>query len=211
MTLVTEIRKSVTDRTPVLALVGATDLVVEKVRDAQAQAAQVRVDLSHLDLDVKSLQDKAQHVPVAALSKTIELAGKAEEAYGDLATRGEKLVERIKRQKATQDLLAQGKVTLSRGKAAVTTVRKAAVDTRTAAKATVTTAKHEGADVVADTQRSVTKRTTGTKSAAKRTQTTARRRTATAKSTTKAAATGARKTAAAAAKATEAAASKVGD
>lgn len=211
MTLVTDIRKSVTDRTPVLALVGATDLVVEKVRDAQAQAAKARVELSQLDLDVKSLQGKAQQVPVAALSKTIELAGKAEEAYGDLATRGEKLVERIKRQKATQDLLAQGKVTLSRGKAAVTTVRKAAVDTRTAAKATVTTAKREGAEVVGDTQKSVAKRTTGTKSAAKRTATTARKRTATAKRTAKAGVTSARKTAAAATKATEAAASKVGD
>jgi heparin binding hemagglutinin HbhA len=211
MTLVTDIRKSVTDRTPVLALVGATDLVVEKVRDAQAQAAKARVELSQLDLDVKSLQGKAQQVPVAALSKTIELAGKAEEAYGDLATRGEKLVERIKRQKATQDLLAQGKVTLSRGKAAVTTVRKAAVDTRTAAKATVTTAKREGSEVVGDTQKSVAKRTTGTKSAAKRTATTARKRTATAKRTAKATVTSARKTAAAATKATDAAASKVGD
>jgi hypothetical protein len=211
MTLVTEIRKSVTDRTPVLALVGATDLVVEKVRGAQAQAAQVRADLAHLDLDVKTLQGRAQHVPVAALSKTIELAGKAEEAYEDLAARGEKLVDRIKRQKATQDLLAQGKVTLSRGKAAVTTVRKAAVDTRTSAKGTVTTAKREGSDVVADTQRSVTKRTTGTKSAVKRTATTARKRTTTAKRTTKAATTSARKTAAAAAKATEVAATKVGD
>lgn len=210
MTLVTDFRKSITDRTPVLALVGATDLVVEKVRGAQAQAAQMRTDLSHLDFDVKSLQDKAQQVPVAALSKTIELAGKAEEAYGDLATRGEKLVDRIKRQKATQDLIAQGKVTLSRGKAAVTTVRTAAVDTRTAGKATVTTAKREGGDVVADTQKSVAKRTTGTKSAAKRTATTAKKRTTRAKSTAKATTTSARKTAAGAAKATGAAASKVG-
>ena len=210
MTLVNDIRKTVTDRTPVLALVGATDLVVEKVRGAQAQATRLRVDLSREDLDVKTLQGQAQQVPAVALNKTIELAGKAEEAYEDLAARGEKLVDRIKRQKATQDLLAQGKVTISRGKAAVTTVRKAAVDTRTAAKATVTTARREGGEVVADTQQSVAKRTTGTKSAAKRTATTARKRTATAKSTAKAATTSARKAAAAAAAATEAAAEKVG-
>jgi heparin binding hemagglutinin HbhA len=214
MTLVNDIRKSVTDKTPVLALVGATDLVVEKVRAARelagSQAAQVRADLSSVDVDVDVLRGKAQQVPVLAMTKTIELAGKAEETYGDLAARGEKLVERIKRQKATQDLLAQGKVTLSRGKAAVTTVRKAAGDTRTSAKATVTIAKRESGDVVADTQKSVAKRTTGTKSAVKRTTTTARRRTSTAKSTTKAATTSARKTAAAAAKATEAAAAKVG-
>ncbi len=211
MTLVNDIRKSVTDATPVLALVGVTDLVAEKVRSTQAQAAKARADLARVDLDVKTLQGKAQQVPAAALSKTVELAGRAEEAYGDLATRGQKLVERIKRQKATQDLLAQGKVTLSRGKAAVTTVRKAALDTRTATKATVTIARREGNEVVADTQQSVAKRTTGTKSAAKRTTTTARKRAATAKSTTKSAATSARKTATAAARATEAAAAKLGD
>lgn len=211
MTLVNDIRKTVTDRTPVMALVGATDLVVEKARDARARGAQLRVDVTRLNLDVKALQGQAQHVPAVALNKTIELAGKAEEAYEDLAARGEKLVDRIKRQKATQDLIAQGKVTLSRGKAAVTTVRKAAGDTRTAAKATVTTAKRETSEVVADTQKSVAKRTTGTKSAAKRTTTTAKKRTARAKSTAKATVTSARKTAEAAAKATEAAAEKVGD
>ncbi len=211
MTLVHDLRKTVTDATPVLALVGATDLVVEKVRNARGQAAQVRAELAAVDLDVKSLQGKAQQVPTLAVSKSIELVGKAEEAYGDLAARGGKLVDRVARQKATQDLLAQGKVTLSRGKAAVTTARKVADDTRTAAKSTLTVAKRESGDVVADTQKSVAKRTTGTKSAAKRTSTTARKRTATAKSTAKAATTSARKTAASAAKATEAAASKVGN
>lgn len=211
MTLVNDIRKTVTDRTPVLALVGATDLVVEKARDARARGAQLRVELTRVNLDVKTLQGQAQQAPVFALNKTIELAGKAEETYEGLAARGEKLVDRIKRQKATQDLIDQGKVTLSRGKAAVTTVRKAAGDTRTATKATITTAKREGSDVVADTQKSVTQRTTGTKSAAKRTATTAKKRTTRAKSTAKATTTSARKTAQAAVKATEAAAEKVGD
>src|SRR6185312_2747262 len=126
-------------------------------------------------------QDAAKQVPTQALSKSIELAGKAEEVYGDLATRGEQLVTRIRRQKATQDLLAQGKVTLSRGKAAVTTARKAAGDTRTAAKATFTTAKREGGEVVAETQTTLATGTAGTKKSAKRTATTARKRTTTAK------------------------------
>ena len=211
MTLANDIRKTVTDPTPVRVLVGATDLVVEKLRGAAGQARQARTDLGRIEIDVKALPAKAQQVPVLAVSKTIDLVGKAEEAYGDLAARGDKLVERIARQKATQDLLSQGKVTLSRGKAAVTTVRKAAGDTRTAAKATLTIAKRESGEVVADTQKSVAKRTTGTKSATKRTATTARQRTATAKSTAKGATTSARKTAAAAVKATEAAAEKVGD
>ncbi|GAA4360814.1 hypothetical protein [Angustibacter luteus] len=194
-TLVNDIRKTVTDTTPVLALVGATDLVVEKVRAVRAQASGVQ-----LEVDVKALQGKAKQVPTQAVSKSIEIAGKAEETYGDLAARGEKLVTRIRQQKATQDLLAQGKVTLSRGKAAVTTARKAADETRTAAKATFTTAKRE-APVAAP----------ATKKAVKRTTTTAKKRATTAKSTTKATATSARKTATKAVKATEAAAEKVGD
>ncbi len=211
MTLVNDIRKSVTDATPVLALVGATDLVAEKVRAAREQASTSVAQLRGVEIDVARLRAGAQQLPARAVSTSVELAGKAESVYGDLAARGSKLVDRIGRQKATQDLIAQGKVTLSRGKAAVTTARKAADDTRTAAKATITVAKREGREVVADTQTTVATKTTGTTSAAKRTSTTARKRAAAAKSTAKGAATSARKTAAAAAKATEAAAAKVGD
>ncbi len=199
MTIVNDLRRSVTDTTAVYAVVGVTDLAVEKVRAAR------------LELDPKHLSARAQRVPTVAVTLTLEAAGRAEEAYDDLAVRGKKLVERIRKQRATQDLLAQGKVTISRGKAAVTTVRRGGADTRTAAKSTVTVAKREGANVAADTRASVQKRTTGTKSAAKRTATTATTRTARAKSTTKAATTSARKAAAAAAKATEVAAAKIGD
>lgn len=198
MTLVNDLRKSVTDTTPVYAVVGVTDLAVEKMRAAR------------IELDPRALSARAQRVPTNAVTLTLEAAGKAEEAYDDLALRGRKLIGRIRKQRATQDLIAQGKVTLSRGKAAVTTVRRGAVDTRTAAKSTITVAKREGSDVAADTRRSVQKRTTATKSAVKRTGTTATTRAARAKSTTKAAATSARKTAGATTKAAEAAAAKVG-
>ena len=203
MTIVNDLRKSVTDTTAVYAVVGVTDLAVEKVRAVR--------DLARTDLAPGRLSARAQRVPTDAVTLTLEAAGRAEEAYDDLAVRGKKLVERIRKQRATQDLLAQGKVTLSRGKAAVTTVRRGATDTRTAARSTVTVAKREGANIAADTRASVQKRTTGTKSAAKRTATTATTRTARAKSTTKAATTSARKTAAAAAKATEVVATKIGD
>lgn len=216
MTLVNDLRKSVTDTTPVYVVVGATDLAVEKVRAVRDLA---RVDLARIEraradlarVDAKQLSQRAQRVPTAAVTLTLEAAGRAEEAYDDLAVRGKQLVDRLRRQRATQDLLAQGKVTLSRGKAAVTTVRRGGADTRTAAKATVTTARHEAADVADDTRASVQKRTAGTKAAAKRTSTTATTRAARAKSTTKATGTGARKTAAAARKAAAVSAEKIGD
>lgn len=199
MTLVNDLRKSVTDTTPVYAVVGATDLAVAKVRAARRE------------FDPKQLSARAQRVPTVAATLTLEAAGRAEEAYDGLADRGRQLVERIRAQRATQDLLAQGKVTLARGRAALTAVRRGSASTRTAAKSTVTVAKREGRDVAADTRTSVRKRTTGAKSAAKRTATTATTRAASAKTATKAATTSARKTVTAAPKAAEAAASTVGD
>jgi heparin binding hemagglutinin HbhA len=227
MTL-SDIRKTVTDPTPVYAAVGATDLAIERVREVSVRAAAARADL-----DVSALQDKAakraekvaeqaQQIPALALSQSIEAAGKARETYTELAARGQELVKRIRSQKATKDLLAQAGSTLSLGKGAVTTVRKAATETQHAAVATLTTALHEAEvvveavtgsvrDEVKATTRTVRKSVPAVRLATKRTATTARKSTASAQRATKSAATGARKTATKAAKATKVAAPKVGD
>ena len=123
-TLAEDIRKTVTDPTPVYAAVGVTDLAVERVREASVRASAVRVDL-----DVNALQEKAvkraekvaeqaQQIPGLALSQTAEIAGKARETYTELAVRGQKLVKRIRNQKATKDLVAQAGSTISLGKGA---------------------------------------------------------------------------------------------
>jgi heparin binding hemagglutinin HbhA len=188
MTLVSEIRKSVIDTTPVYAAVGVTDLAVEMVRDARVRAAAARADF-----DASALQDKAvkraekvaeqvaeqaQHLPARALNQTLEAAGKAHTTYAELAVRGEKLVKRIRAQKATQELIAQAGSTVALGKGAVTTVRKSAAATRLSTKRTATIAK---------------------------------KTTASAKRATKAVATSARTTATTAKKAVKTAAPKVGD
>jgi heparin binding hemagglutinin HbhA len=174
----------------------------------RAARARIEVDLKSLPA---TLQAKAQHAPTAALTMALETAGRAEERYEDLSARGKKLIDRMTNQAATKDLLSQTKLTVSRGKAVVTTVRHGSKETRTAAKAAVTTARRDTADVVADTQQSVATRTTTTKRAVKRTTTTATKRASRAKSTAKATATSAGKTAGAAARAAQAAADKIGD
>jgi heparin binding hemagglutinin HbhA len=209
MSRVTDLRKTMTENSGVYALVGATDLAVAKAREVQHRAASAREDLDLRALPA-ILQAKAQQAPTIALTKALETAGLAEEAYGDLSARGKKLIDRIAKQAATKELLNQSKLTISRGKAVVTTVRRGGKDTQTAAKAAVTTARRDVADVVDDTQRSVATRTTTTKRAVKRTTTTAKRRASRTKSTAKATATSAGKTATAASKATQAAADKVG-
>jgi len=232
MTPVKDIRKTVTDSTPVYAAVGATDLAVEKVRDARARMISARADL-----DVTALQDKAvklavkraekareqaQQMPALALNQTLEAAGKAQQAYAELAVRGHELVIRLRNQKSTKDLFAQAGSTVSLGKGAVTTVRKAAVDTQRAAKATLTTGRHEAEvviEAVVSSVRPEVKATTGTvrksvkatRIPVKRTATTAKKSTTSVRRATKSVATSATKTATAAAEATKTATPKVGD
>ena len=210
MAITAEIKKTATGTG--YAVVGAGDLAVEQVRGAAARAAAARTEIEKIQFDAEltKLQARMQQAPTVAVTRGLEAAGRVEETYEDLAARGKKLVERIRAQRATQELVEQGKATLSRTKAAVTTVRRGAGDTRTAARATATTAQREAGATATATKRAAKKNTTGTKTAAKRTSTTARKRATTTKSATKAAATTAKKTAGTASKATEAAASKVG-
>jgi heparin binding hemagglutinin HbhA len=210
MTLVSDIRKTVTDTTPVYAAVGVTDLAVEKVRHARHRAVAARADFH-----VSALQDmaakraekvaeqahqvaeraekvagQAQQIPSLALNQTLEAAGKAHTTYTELAVRGEKLVTRLRSQKATKDLLAQAGTTVSFGKGAVTTVRKVV---RGEAKATKRVVRKSGPATRLSTKP------------------TARKSTAAAKRATKATVTSASKTATAATTAVKAAAPKIGD
>jgi hypothetical protein len=222
MTLVNDIRKTVTDTTPVYAAVGVTDLAVEMVRDARA-----RLMSTHLDLDVTALQDKAvklavkraelareqaQQIPALAMNQTLEAAGKASQTYAELAVRGEKLVKRLRNQKSTKDLFAQAGSTVTIGKGAVTTVRKAAVETQRASKAMLTTGRRE-AEVVIDavvqsvqheakaTTGTVRKSAAATRTAVRRSNTTAKKSAASTRRVTKSVAKSAAKTAVAAAEA----------
>jgi heparin binding hemagglutinin HbhA len=261
MSRITEIRKNVTESMPVLAVVGATDIVVERVRAAAADAQKVQAGLEdalntyqvelrkgleaaqvelgktieayQVGLEPARIQAKVteavqqipaqvQQAPALAVSRALEVAGQVESGYAGLAERGKQLVERVRRQKPTQDLIAQGRVTSSLAKAAVTTARKAVDDTTTAARNAVIIGRREAGETVsgveqqaersvAQTEKVVEKRTAGTRAAAKRTSATARTRTDATKTAAKATATSARKTAAKAAEAAEAAADKVGD
>ena len=228
MALVADIRKTVTDTTPVYAAVGLTDLAVEKVRDARVKAAAARAELAPTKLQTKAqtrvagVAEQAQELPALALNRSLELAGKAQESYESIADRGAKLVKRVRTQKSTKDLIAQAEATFALGKGAVTTVRRSATDIQRSAKATLTTGRKEAATAVDTIAGSIVDETTEattavkesaarTRTAAKRTATTTKKSAAKSKTATKRAATGATKTAAATKKASTVAATKVGD
>jgi len=225
-----ELKKTVTDATPVYAVVGVTDLAAEKLRAARTQARTQAAAAGKTITAVtpKTVQKQVQDVPAVVLERSLELAGKAQGQYDAFAARGEELVKKIRTQKPTQDLVAQAEQTVAIGKGAVTTVRKAVSDTQASAKATITTGRHQAVrvagvvndvvsreakdaaiavDVVADaTQDAVAK----TATPAKRTRTTAQKGAKATTARTKATATSARKAAPRARKATKAAAQKVG-
>jgi heparin binding hemagglutinin HbhA len=116
MALISEIRKNVTDATPLLAVVGVTDLAAERVREAAAGAG-------HLQQEV-------------------------EKSYEHLAERGRGVVERARQAAPTQDFLRQGKATLGRAQAAVTSARKAVDDTVAAARDTLAVGRREAREAV---------------------------------------------------------------
>ncbi|WP_270886842.1 hypothetical protein [Pedococcus sp. 5OH_020] len=228
MALVADIRKTVTDTTPVFAAVGLTDLAVEKVRDARVRATAARQELNPTSLQnkaqarVAAVAGQAQELPGLALNRSLELAGRAQETYESVAARGEKLVKRVRTQKSTKDLISQAETTVALGKGAVTTVRKSASELQRSAKATLTTGRREataatdtiGGSLVEETAEAAValkQSAARTRTAAKRTTTTARKSAAATKTATKRTTTGARKTATATKSASTAAAKKVGD
>lgn len=202
MSVTTTVKKVVTDQT--YATVGATDLVVETVRNYTTQIAALRSEL-----EPKKVQARVKAAP-----------GEAQGYYADLTKRGEDLVGRIRAQKATQDLVDQAEATVALGKGVVTSVRKAVGDVERSAKATLTTGRKEagkaaeGVKDAVDTPKakeavsSSAKRTT---SAAKGTSTTAKKGANRARTTAKSTAGSAKKTATKAPKAADKAAEKVGN
>jgi hypothetical protein len=111
--------------TAVFAIVGAGDLVVERIR-----AIQVDRDLVQLQEQVTALPTRAQARVEAAVAAAL---GQASEAYGDLTRRGETLVGRIRGQQSTRAAVDAMQTTTSRAKATNTTARKAAKKTAAAA------------------------------------------------------------------------------
>ncbi len=223
MSVLQDLKKTV-DTTPFFAAVGATDLAVEKVRDARvrAETARLRAEKVAGDIDATKVADQVKDLPALALNQTLVLGGKVAESYEGLAIRGKGLVTRLRNQQSTKDLVAQAETSVAQAKGAVTTARKAAADIERSAKATVTTGRNEAARVASIVAGTVVESTEAaaaevetsvknTRTAAKRTTTTAKKATKKTTASAKAATTSARKTAAAAEKATEKAAEKVGD
>lgn len=214
---------------PLYVVAGATDLAVEiargyvgeaqvKVTDAQKQASK-RVQSG--DFEPKALQSKAVELVNARVDELTKEAksfpGRVEayvsatvtdlnETYAELAIRGEKLVTKLRKQQASQDLKAAAKTTTAKAKATRTTAKKGASATRTSAKATATSVQNAAASTMASAEKAAAP----AKSRAKATGTTATKGASATRSNAKATGTAAKKTAQKSAQAVSDGASKIG-
>ncbi|MCI1260681.1 MAG: hypothetical protein LKG20_00120 [Tetrasphaera jenkinsii] len=228
-TPVFDIKSALTSGTPFYVALGMTDLAVEKVREAGARATeQANKGVAEIgDLPTQASDRFAEfRKQLAAAPATVKETSAhafetAIEFYEDLATRGEKVVDRIRNQSATKELMEQFKNTEAQAKGAATAARKSVASIEESAKAAFTTGANEVSKVaeklvdglsdeakstVADVKAGAER----TAAAAKSTATTARKTAKTATAKAKATSTSARKTAAAATEAAKDAAAKVG-
>ena len=199
---------TLTHSKPFYVAAGAGDLAVKTARDLPSmlrpsRLVVVKIDRHDVGKAVSTLQSETVALPAKAQTAAVAVAvgavDRADAVYGDLLSRGRRVVGRIRRQKATQELKRDAGTTVRRTKAATKTARSGAAETASAAKGTVTTAK-----------KSAKKATKSTATAAKRTTTTARKRTAATQKSAGAATRSARKTTRSAGKAVATGPEKVG-
>ncbi|MFG2824328.1 hypothetical protein ACGFX4_33475 [Kitasatospora sp. NPDC048365] len=123
MAITDDIKKTLSDPTPLYALAGAGDLAVEKLREVPGRVEALAADrkgtqekaaaalqeagsklveaqakltesVGALPTDVKVLQEKAQEFAMQQVGRALEFAVKAKEAYDELAVRGRVVVEK---------------------------------------------------------------------------------------------------------------------
>jgi hypothetical protein len=157
MAIATELKKTLTDSTPLYAVAGAGDLVVEKIRelrvdiptDPKVLRDRIQVSVESARQSVQTLPDRTQSLADKTQSFAKSQVVKAKEVYEDLAARGHKLVDRVDRQESTKRAKSSVRTTESKVKATTTAAKRGAVNARSQAKATATAAA-KAADAAAD-------------------------------------------------------------
>jgi len=148
---------------PFYAAVGGVDVAVAYARTGltEAQTRLAKVDFEPKALatqgrslvtarvddfqkEAKALPSRAQKLVDAYVAELGETVDDLNKQYVDLAARGRTLVNRIRRQQATQDLQAQAKNTASRAKATSTTTKKTASEAARSTSRTAKAAKSSG-------------------------------------------------------------------
>jgi hypothetical protein len=115
-------------RKPLFAVVGVADLAIEQLKElptfyaAEAKKAQER--FADVPTVVKTLPEQAKELRTELEGRVAKATEQANGFYAQLAVRGERLVESIKRQPATQAAIAEGREAVRKAEAAATAAKK---------------------------------------------------------------------------------------
>lgn len=154
-----DIRKSLTDATPLYAAVGAADTVYTTVRDraltaysdADARVQSLRAELkpstvqAKLTKRVADVRDQVEAIPATATKRIDEASIEANDQYFAYAKRGEKVVKSLRKQVDGLEATARKQVT-----DAQKTARKQVADAQKTVVSTVAAGRKDAAKVVAD-------------------------------------------------------------
>ncbi|MGH2601006.1 MAG: hypothetical protein ACRDJ9_16670 [Dehalococcoidia bacterium] len=148
-----DIKKTLTDPTPLYAAAGAGDLLVEKLREIKVpEIKRPGLKRPEITLDPKAVQDRLQErltdlqgefkrLPERANVAVSDSLSQASKTYDELAVRGKSVVRRIRSQKATQELIEQAEATVAKARQARRSATTGARSTTKAAKKTAAQAK----------------------------------------------------------------------
>lgn len=138
--------KSLADFEPQAArgqAVGAVNARFEALsKDAKARRELVESRIAELQKEARELPTRVQTLVTDLVNENVSTAN---DTYGDLVVRGEKLVARIRRQQSTQDAVKEAKVTVAKAKTTKTQAEKAAKAAEAATKSATTAAKKKAA------------------------------------------------------------------
>jgi heparin binding hemagglutinin HbhA len=143
-----DIKKTLTDPTPLYAAAGAGDLLVEKIRELklpELKRPEINVEPKVVQDKVQErltdIQDELKRLPERANVAVSDSLSQASKTYDSLAVRGKSIVSRVRNQKATQDLIEQAEATVAKARQVRKTATTGAKSTTRAAKKTTAEAK----------------------------------------------------------------------
>lgn len=157
---------------PFYALVGAADYVVSNVRDTARATADSAVELreeftpqqvqGRVSTVIGEVREQVASLPSVATERYESVVGGFERTYGELAKgwddlvlRGEQVAQELRNQPTAKKFEAQVDEVTDRGRAAVASARKGAVDAQSAAVSAVYSARKDAAKGARDLAGSV--------------------------------------------------------
>ncbi|GAA3877011.1 hypothetical protein [Streptomyces sedi] len=91
MAITDDLRKTLTESTPLYVAAGTADLAAQKLRELPATLERLRAEAPE---QLPRIRERAQHAALTGVGVALEYAVKARETYDGLAERGKTVVER---------------------------------------------------------------------------------------------------------------------